>query len=52
MTRSTSDSWIVRDACEVAARFPLNDLWEFDSMDFGRAVEGMAVRRAPAGVDR
>jgi hypothetical protein len=52
MTRSTSDAWIVRDACEAAASFPLNHLWEFDTTDFGRAVEGMAVRRASAGVDR
>lgn len=51
MTRSTSDSWTLRDACEVAASFPLNYLWEFDPMDFGRAVEGMAVKRAQ-GVDR
>ena len=52
MTRSSSEASIVRDACEAAASFPLNHLWEFDIMDFGRAVEGMAVRRASAGVDR
>jgi hypothetical protein len=52
MTRSTSESWTLRDACEVAASFPLNYLWEFDPLDFGRAVEGMAVRRAGARVDR
>jgi hypothetical protein len=52
MTRSTFDSWIARDACEVAACFPLNHLWEFDPMEFGRAVEGLAVRRSPAGIHR
>jgi hypothetical protein len=52
VTRSTSDAWIVRDAREAAASFPLNHLWEFDPMDFARAVEGMAARRASAGVDR
>jgi len=51
-TRSTSDSRIVRDACEVAASFPLNHLWEFDPIDFGRAVDGMAVKRALASGDR
>jgi hypothetical protein len=45
MTRSTAQASIVRDACEAAASFPLNHLWEFDTMDFARAVEGMAVRR-------
>jgi hypothetical protein len=52
MARSTSDSWIVRDACEAAASFPLNHLWEFDPEDFGFAVEAVAVRRARAGADR
>jgi hypothetical protein len=47
--RSTSDSSIVRDACELAASFPLNHLWEFDPEDFGLAVEAVAVRRARAG---
>jgi hypothetical protein len=46
MTRSTSDASIVRDACEAAASFPLNHLWEFDPTDFARAVEGLAVRRS------
>jgi hypothetical protein len=52
MAHSTCNAWIVRDACAVAASFPLNHLWEFDSKDFGRAVEGMAVIRARADVDR
>jgi hypothetical protein len=45
IARSMSDSVILRDACEVAASFPLNPLWEFDTTDFGRAVDGMALRR-------
>jgi hypothetical protein len=49
MRCSTSDSWTLRDACEVAASFPLNHLWEFDPKDFGSAVEEMAVKRARAG---
>jgi len=52
IARSTSDSGILRDACEVAASFPLNPLWEFDATDFGRALDGMALRRARAGVAR
>jgi hypothetical protein len=49
IARSTSDSGTLRDACEVAASFPLNPLWEFDAVDFGRALDGMALRRARAG---
>ena len=45
MTRSASDPWALRDACEVAAGFPLNDLWEFDSEKFGFAVAAVAVKR-------
>jgi hypothetical protein len=41
----SSESWSLRDACEIAASFPLNDLWQFDAMDFGRALDGMALRR-------
>jgi hypothetical protein len=52
IARSTSDSGILRDACEVAASFPLNPLWEFDATDFGRALDGMALRRARTGVAR
>lgn len=47
--RSMSDSGILRDACEVAASFPLNPRWGFDATDFGRALDGMALRRARAG---
>jgi hypothetical protein len=50
--RATSDARILRDAREVAASFPLNARWEFDSADFGRAVDGIAFRRARADVAR
>jgi hypothetical protein len=49
---STSDSSILRDACEVAASFPLNHLWEFDAKDFGFALDTLAVRRARVRTDR
>lgn len=49
IARSMSNSGILRDACEVAASFPLNHLWEFDATDFGRALDGMALRRAGTG---
>jgi len=52
IARSTSDSGTWRDACEAAASFPLNPLWEFDATDFGRALDGMALRRARTGVAR
>ena len=51
VARATSDARIVRDAREVAASFPLNHRWEFDSTAFGRAVDGIALRRARTGVD-
>jgi hypothetical protein len=51
-TQSESDLWILRDACAVAASFPLNHLWEFDPTDFGFAVAALAVRRAEAGAGR
>jgi hypothetical protein len=46
IARSMSDSGVLRDAREVAASFPLNPLWEFDATAFGRALDGMALRRA------
>jgi hypothetical protein len=49
IARSTSDSGFLRDACEVAASFPLNPLWEFETTDFDRALDGMALRRARTG---
>jgi len=49
IARSMSDSAILRDACEVAAGFPLNPQWEFDTTDFGRTLDGMALRRTRGG---
>jgi hypothetical protein len=48
---STSDFCVLRNACEVAAGFPLNHLWEFDPTDFAVAVETVALRRGRAGTD-
>jgi hypothetical protein len=49
IARSMSESGVLRDACEVAASFPLNPLWEFDATAFGRALDGVALRRARTG---
>lgn len=46
MARVTADPSTLRDACEAAADFPLNQRWEFDPADFGSAIEAVAVRRA------
>jgi hypothetical protein len=46
-----SEAWNLRDACEVAAGFPLNDLWEFDGEVFALAVDAVAVRRARTAGD-
>ena len=35
-----------RDVCEVAARFTLNDCWEFDQAAFCSAVDAVAARRS------
>jgi hypothetical protein len=51
MTRATYDVRVVRDAREVAASFPLNHRWEFDSTAFSLAVDGIALRRARTAVD-
>jgi hypothetical protein len=51
MARATADARISRDAREVAASFPLNHHWGFDSSAFGRAVDRVALRRARTGVD-
>lgn len=51
-TAGTSDSSSLRDACDVAASFPLNHHWEFDLDDFGSAIEAVAVKRARAEADR
>jgi hypothetical protein len=52
IARSGSDSGILRDACKVAAGFPLNPQWEFDATAFGRTLDGMAPKRARAGDGR
>lgn len=44
--------WTLRDACEVAASFPLNHHWEFEMVDFGFAVEAAGGRRTRAGAER
>jgi hypothetical protein len=51
MARATYDVRVVRDAREVAASFPLNHRWEFDSTAFSLAVDGIALRRARTAVD-
>lgn len=51
MARATSDARVLGDAREVAASFPLDHRWEFDPAAFGRAVDGIARRRARAAVD-
>ena len=38
MTQLTSGSMTLRDACELAASFPLNHHWEFEPKDFSSAV--------------
>ena len=35
-----------RDVCEVAARFTLNDCWEFDEAAFCSAVDAAAAKRS------
>jgi hypothetical protein len=51
VARATHDAWILRDAREAAASFPLNRHWEFDPTAFSLAVERVAQRRARTGVD-
>lgn len=48
MTRLASDLCTLRDACEVAASFPLNHRWEFDSVQFGSAIDRATKRRVRA----
>jgi hypothetical protein len=45
-----SDACCLRHACEVAAAFPLNDLWEFDADAFASEVRALAARRADRAV--
>ena len=52
IARLNSGSVTLRDACDVAASFPLNHLWEFEPNDFCSATEAVTVRRAQAGADR
>jgi hypothetical protein len=51
MARLISDAWTLRDACEVAASFPLNHCWEFDSAHFESAIDARTVTRR-RGADR
>jgi hypothetical protein len=46
LARSTSGTWTLRDACEVAASFPLNHDWEFDPAPFDSAIDAATERRA------
>jgi hypothetical protein len=52
LARLTSESSAVRDACEVAASFPLNHRWEFERENFSSAIEAATARRARAGSAR
>ena len=42
----TASPSTLREACEAAAGFPLNQRWEFDPEGFRSAIEAVAVRRA------
>jgi hypothetical protein len=46
IARLNSGSVTLRDACDVAASFPLNHHWEFEPDDFCSATEAVTVRRA------
>jgi len=46
LARTAADGRILKDASEVAASFPLNRQWRFDATAFGRAVDGIALKRA------
>jgi hypothetical protein len=41
----------IRHVCEVAARFELNDRWEFDADSFCHAVDTMANRKSRRELD-
>ena len=45
MARLTADLRTLRNACEVAASFPLNHRWEFDSEPFGSAIDAATESR-------
>ena len=48
MAQLSTGSFTLRDACAVAASFPLNDHWEFDADDFCSAIEVISLTRARA----
>ena len=52
IARLNSGSVTLRDACDVAASFPLNHQWEFEPDNFCLAIEAATVGRARAGSDR
>lgn len=52
MARLNAGSMNLRDACDVAASFPLNHRWEFEATDFCSAIEAVTARRARAESDR
>jgi hypothetical protein len=45
MARLAADARTLRDACEVAASFPLNCHWEFDPAHFDSAIDTATARR-------
>ena len=51
IARLAADARTLRDACEVAASFPLNQNWEFDFAHFDSAINTATARRA-RGADR
>ena len=47
MAQLNSGAVTLRDACELAASFPLNHNWEFEPNDFCSAIAAVTVRRQP-----
>ena len=52
MAQLSIGSVTLRDACDVAASFPLNHRWEFETDDFRSAIELASLTRAQAGSER
>jgi hypothetical protein len=52
IARLNSGAVTLRDACDVAASFPLNHHWEFEPDDFCSAIEAVTVRRTRARAER
>jgi hypothetical protein len=52
MARLNAGLVTLRDACDVAASFPLNHHWEFEPDNFRSAIEAVTVARPRAGSDR